>query len=101
MATLYKADDRNLLTSVLVGESVHLEPGAILDGLTNEQAQAKPHDLPYSIAELVAHMCYWQEWFNACLVSGFAGHCETLGGRMASGPCRRLGHPARPLSLLD
>jgi len=70
---LYRADDRNLLTSVLVGESVHLEPAAILDGLTGEQAHAKPHNLPYSIAELVAHMCYWQEWFNACLVSGFTG----------------------------
>ena len=73
MSTLYGADDRNLLTSMLAGEGVHLEPSAILDGLTGEQAHTKPHGLPYSIADLVAHMCHWQEWFNACLLSGFTG----------------------------
>ena len=73
MATLYKADDGNLLTSVLAGEGVHLNPAAVLDGLTGEQAHTKPHGLPYSIADLVAHMCFWQEWFNTCLVSGFTG----------------------------
>jgi hypothetical protein len=73
MTSLYKFDDRELLTSVLAGESVHLEPAAILDGLTDAQAHTKPHGLPYSIADVVAHMCFWQEWFNACLVSGFTG----------------------------
>ena len=58
---------------MLAGEGVHLEPAAILDGLTNNQAMAKPAGLPYSIADVVAHMCFWQEWFNACLVSGFSG----------------------------
>jgi hypothetical protein len=72
-ASLYTVDDRDLLISVLTGESVHLEPGAILDGLTDTQAHTKPHGLPYSIADIVAHMCFWQEWFNACLVSGFSG----------------------------
>ena len=76
MATLYRADDGNLLTSVLTGEGVHLNPAAILDGLTGEQAHTKPHGLPYSIADLVAHMCFWQEWFNACLLSGFTGIAE-------------------------
>jgi uncharacterized damage-inducible protein DinB len=71
--TLYRADDANLLTSVLRGEGVHLEPAAILDGLTADQAHAKPHDLPHSIAEIVAHICYWQEWFNDAVVSGFTG----------------------------
>ena len=46
MTTLYRADDPNLLTSVLNGEGVHLEPGAVLDGLTTDQAYAKPHGLP-------------------------------------------------------
>ena len=73
MTSLYKFDDRELLTSVLAGESVHLEPAAILDGLTDAQAHTRPHGLPYSIADVVAHMCFWQEWFNACLVSGFTG----------------------------
>ena len=73
MSSLYKADDRDLLTSVLAGEGVHLEPAAILAGLTDAQAHTKPHGLPYSIADVVSHLCFWQEWFNACLVSGFTG----------------------------
>ena len=73
MSSLYKSDDRDLLTSVLAGENVHLDPAAILDGLTDAQAQTKPHGLPYSIADVVAHLCFWQEWFNACVVSGFTG----------------------------
>jgi uncharacterized damage-inducible protein DinB len=73
MPSLHRFDDRELLISVLAGENVHLAPAAILDGLTDAQAHAKPHDLPYSIADLVSHMCFWQEWFNACLVSGFSG----------------------------
>ena len=70
---LYRADAADLLISVLAGEGVHLDPAAILDGLTGEQAHTKPNGLPYSIADLVAHMCFWQEWFNSCLVSGFTG----------------------------
>ena len=73
MSALYRADDRHLATSMLAGEGVHLDPAAILDGLTDAQAHAKPHGLPYSVADVVAHMCFWQEWFNACLVSGFTG----------------------------
>ena len=73
MTALYRTDDPNLLTSVLSGEGVHLEPGAILDGLTADQAHAKPHGLPHSIAEIVGHICYWQEWFNRCVVGGFTG----------------------------
>ena len=73
MASLYKSDDSDLLTSVLAGENVHLDPASILDGLTDAEAHTKPHGLPYSIADLVAHMCFWQEWFNNCLMSGFTG----------------------------
>jgi uncharacterized damage-inducible protein DinB len=73
MTTRYRADDPNLLTSVLTGEGVHLEAGGIIDGLTADQANAKPYGLPHSIAEIVAHMCYWQEWFNNCAVVGFTG----------------------------
>jgi uncharacterized damage-inducible protein DinB len=73
MTPTYGADDPNLLTSLLNGEGIHLEPGAVLDGLTADQAHAKPHGLPHSIAEIVAHMCYWQEWFNDCTVVGFTG----------------------------
>ena len=73
MTTHYRVADRNLLRSALVAEGVHLGPGAVLDGLTAEQAHAKPHGLPHSIAEIVAHICYWQEWFNGCAIAGFTG----------------------------
>jgi hypothetical protein len=73
MRTHYTANDRDLLASVLAGENVHLDARAILDGLSGEQAHVRPNGLPYSIAEIVAHICFWQEWFNACIVSGFAG----------------------------
>jgi uncharacterized damage-inducible protein DinB len=73
MTPLYRADDPNLLISVLSGEGVHLEPGAVLDGLTADQAHAKPHGLPHSIGDIVAHICYWQEWFNSCATVGFTG----------------------------
>ncbi len=73
MTTLHQVHDRSLLTSVLKGEGVYLSPAAILDGLTADHAHAKPHGLPHSIAEIVAHICYWQEWFNGCVVAGFTG----------------------------
>jgi uncharacterized damage-inducible protein DinB len=79
MTTLYRADDRPLLTSVLSGEGVHLEPAAILDGLTADDAHAKPHGLPHSIADIVAHICYWQEWFNTCVIVGFTGIAQHAG----------------------
>jgi uncharacterized damage-inducible protein DinB len=76
MTTHYRVEDRSLLAAVFSGEGVHLAPDAILDGLTAEQAFAKPHNLPHSIAELVAHMCYWQEWFNRSAMEGFTGIAE-------------------------
>ena len=71
MSALYRIGDRSLLASVLGGDSVYLGPAAIVDGLTDEQAHAKPHGLPHSIAEIVAHMCHWQEWYNDSIVNGF------------------------------
>lgn len=70
---LYKLGDKNTLTGLLNGEGGFHGPSVVLDGLTAEQAHAKPHGLPHSIAEIVAHMCYWQEWFNECASSGFRG----------------------------
>ena len=73
MPTLYQVDDRNLLTGLLSGEGGFHGPAVVLDGLRAEHALAKPNGLPPSIAEIVAHICYWQEWFNSCAISGFTG----------------------------
>lgn len=71
MSAIYKIDDRSLLTGLLSGEGGFHGPAVVLDGLTAEQVFAKPHGLPHSIAEIVAHLCYWQEWFNRCASTGF------------------------------
>ena len=76
MSTLYRVDDRRLLADLLGGANAFLGPAAVLAGLSAEQAHTKPHGLPHSIAELVAHMSYWQEWFNGCAAAGFTGIAE-------------------------
>lgn len=72
MSTHYQVDDRTLLAGILTHGAGFQSPAAVLEGLTAEQALAKPHGLPHSIAELVAHMWYWQDWFNRCAVDGFS-----------------------------
>jgi uncharacterized damage-inducible protein DinB len=76
MSILYQVDDRNLLNDLLDGTGAFLAPAAVIEGLTPEQAAAKPQGLPHSIAEIVAHMCFWQEWFNSCAARGFTGAPE-------------------------
>ena len=61
MGALYRIDDRDLLIGLLSGEGGFHGAAAVLEGLTDEQAVAKPPGLPHSAAELVAHKCYWQE----------------------------------------
>ena len=76
MSAPYTIDDRDLLIGLLSGGGGFHGAAAVLDGLTTEQAHAKPHDLPHSIAEIVAHMCYWQEWFSRCAAEGFTSIAE-------------------------
>jgi hypothetical protein len=76
MSTRHRIEDRNLLLALLTGESDFRGPAAILEGLTPEQAFAKPHNLPHSIAEILAHITFWQEWFNSCARNGFTGLVE-------------------------
>ena len=37
-------------------------PERTLSGLTLEQASAKPNDSPHSIADILAHLNFWQNW---------------------------------------
>ena len=50
-----------LFTSTLA----HLAPEKALEALTAEQAETRFANAPHSIAELVAHMNFWQDWFLA------------------------------------
>lgn len=47
----------------LVAPIAHLAPEKIVDDLTAAQAEAAPQGAPHSIAVIVAHMAFWQDWF--------------------------------------
>ncbi len=51
------------LQSLLRGAHSFLAPQAALAGLTPAQAHAAPSRSPHSVAEIVAHMAFWQDWF--------------------------------------
>ena len=70
---VYKINDRDLLKSVAAFHGGFQPPHIVLEALTEAQATAKPHGLPHSIAEIVAHMLYWQEFFNRNAETGWSG----------------------------
>ena len=49
---------------LLVETHPHLPPADTLAGLS-AAATRRVAGLPHSIAEVVAHMTFWQEWFTA------------------------------------
>jgi uncharacterized damage-inducible protein DinB len=49
--------------SLLRGAHAYLSPTAALGGLSATHAARRPANAPHSIAEIVAHMAFWQEWF--------------------------------------
>jgi uncharacterized damage-inducible protein DinB len=73
---LYLMPDRELLKSMVAFDAGFHRPAVVLDGLTEAQATAKPHGVPHSIAEIVGHMCYWQDFFNRIAQNGFGGFPE-------------------------
>jgi uncharacterized damage-inducible protein DinB len=55
---------RELLTDT----TPYLSPRDVLDGITADEAEWRIPGAPHTIAEIVAHMLFWQEWF--------AGRCD-------------------------
>ena len=49
---------------LLIETTPFMPPARILDGLSTEDAERRPAQSPHSIAEVVAHMAFWQEWFG-------------------------------------
>jgi uncharacterized damage-inducible protein DinB len=49
---------------LLVDTHSHLPPAATLAGLTPADAGRRVGGVPHSIAEIVAHMAFWQDWFR-------------------------------------
>lgn len=50
---------------LLVDTHPHLPPAATLAGLSPDDATRRVAGLPHSIAGIVAHMAFWQDWFTA------------------------------------
>jgi uncharacterized damage-inducible protein DinB len=74
--SLYTISNRELLKYLAEYNGGFHRPEAVLEGLTEEHATTKPHGLPHSIADIVGHMCFWQEFFNRVAVDGFTGFPE-------------------------
>lgn len=92
MADLHRIEDRGLL-ELVGGVSVGFHsPESALYGLTGEEATAKPAGAPHSIAEIVAHMCFWQDCFNQIALHGFTGFPEHAEGGWP--PCTSVEWPA-------
>lgn len=54
-----------MLKELLRDTFAYIQPAAALEGLTDGQATRRVHDAPHSIAEVVAHLTFWQDWFLA------------------------------------
>lgn len=69
---------------LLIDTHAHLAPAAALAELSPADATRRVAHAPHSIAEIVAHMAYWQAWFTA--------RCEGRAVLMA--PSASIGWPA-------
>lgn len=50
---------------LLVENTSYIAPLKAIEGLTAGQAERRVEGAPHSIAEIVAHVAYWQDWFAA------------------------------------
>jgi uncharacterized damage-inducible protein DinB len=48
---------------LLIEPLVHIPPAQALEGLTADAAHRRVSHAAHSIAEIVAHMTFWQDWF--------------------------------------
>ena len=51
------------MRELLVDTFVHLPPPRVIEQLTSDQAEQRLDGADHSIAEIVAHMSFWQDWF--------------------------------------
>jgi uncharacterized damage-inducible protein DinB len=51
------------LRELLVEPLIYMPPERALEGLSSEMAERHASATVHSIAEIVAHMIFWQEWF--------------------------------------
>ena len=84
------------MRELLVDTFVHLPPPRIIEQLTSDQAEQRLDGADHSIAEIVAHMSFWQDWFcTRC--EGTPEPMGRGGGRLAGGRARCVAGRPRPL----
>jgi uncharacterized damage-inducible protein DinB len=66
---------------LLIDTTPFMPPGRILEGLSAADAERRAPGAPHSIAEVVAHMVFWQEWF----ARRAQGQTEPMAGHAAEG----------------
>jgi uncharacterized damage-inducible protein DinB len=66
---------------LLIETTPFMTPGAIVDAIDESDAERRVPGAPHSIAEVVAHMIFWQEWFAARA----QGHGGPMAARAAHG----------------
>jgi uncharacterized damage-inducible protein DinB len=72
------------LRELLVETFIYMPPERALEGLSSEMAERHASATVHSIAEIVAHMTFWQEWF----IRRLRGESEPMA------PSAALGWPA-------
>ena len=89
------------------GAHSHLTPLAVIEGLSAAEADARLPGTPHSIAEIVAHMEFWQRWFldrcdgkaNAVVAQAALGWPAVAGGTWDSIRARFEQEFARGMAL--
>ena len=66
---------------LLVDTLTYLSPPRTIEGLSSTDAERKIPDAPHSIAEILAHMSFWQEW----LCARCAGRAEPMPATASAG----------------
>lgn len=71
----------------LIDTTAYLAPAHVLDGLSSADADRRVDGAPHTIAELVAHLAFWQAWFlGRCEGSGVPMPATAAAGWVAPGP---------------
>jgi uncharacterized damage-inducible protein DinB len=66
---------------LLVEPFAYLPPARALDGLDSAQAARRSQGASHSIAEIVAHLAFWQDWF----IQRCSGVAAPMAARAADG----------------
>jgi len=82
---------------LLLDNHAHIPARSALDGLTVHDADRRVTHVPHSIAEIVAHLAFWQNWFCGRCDGSAVPAADERSARLARAGARVLGERPRPL----